>query len=1141
MVVGVIKGAQAISKGIGSLDRSLKGLVKRVETAPTDKSPFFPYITNEKELEYKVFLGRGEKPGKLTRKQNDIYLDQHFAKVNDDPNFGRFAMDVIRQPIDDPKKLQVGKTIQEKDYMPVTISRINKFGADEVSEAKVQSPFARSTSQGRKNLTTILKVKNNPDDVPLPKPKGKFEDFDHKLGMTQDEKKAAGITTIPTIKVKRSGLQRTTDPILKDKFTPQNEAEMTVLTNQARGLHYKDPENFLTKLNAEDPEIMDNLSSAVKKYSSGVGDLIEEKKRITDKTSKLGKKLYSIATKYFPNTPANRLKEKLIDFAHIFPFSETGKVDRKSPFLNIGGSGEAMYLSPSAVNQNIQRGLEASIKNIATALKAKPTQALQTELNRLENLLKKVKALSILTLEGQSPKAFGYSVKGDKFKIPRFKDEEYEELFEYLLAAQPDAEAAKLIKSQGLYKYPYATQKYKHPYLGVLVKDGGLIDSDLTDTVPPKKGPMSEGLPLLDPQESIDRQKFAIGGIAGAAKLFGQMKNVPKAVARVGDILKQKGTPGKATDVAISQAPEDKPAMFLSTIDAIEDMPETSLPAKQWLGTIKNKQGVSDVELDEFGLGPLLENIAKTDAKRKLSKTELLELYNKEMPKIDMDIAMAEPVSRGVKDLTNTLLRTRELRGNRSYDQDNLDVFSDNPALLNRLHQPPQDATGMKIRRLLIDSMQGAQTQEGDNMIPLLKKSYGGRSFELYTGNKFNDMWGNTFPKLYHGTNKIVKQDHFNVLKNLVPARDVTKLAQAKNIPEDQAFNELYQALNVFDREVMTADVPIPFWTKKMLYRMGDMADGRGFFYKSKKSPAHDGAQFIPGGSGYGELKFYHNFDTGAVRAREKPYASGHFSNEGFEGKGGNAPFGWGRFSERIDESGRKILLMEEVQSDLHQNVAQKGYIYAPRLDKGDVLAEMGDFASQLDKKRQTLESTRLRKDNILALPRAEREAPENVAELANIERAMKKLVEDVKKLQKKVQDQARTTGSSGQMHQEAPFKKSENYAKVFLQGLMKMADDSGYDGIALSTGKMKKAHGNIPKGGDKFYDEIGVKAMKRIAKKSGFKFTDTTIVDGNGFTWEKIPLIELRDFNTGVKYPGSSTIPVYSKGGFVKQNVVRG
>ena len=762
------------------------------------------------------------------------------------------------------------------------------------------------------------------------------------------------------------------------------------------------------------------------------------------------------------------------------------------------------------------------------------------DLKKADEFISKIKKdMTNLGLESKvyNKKTMGFNTYGKRY------DGEYSGLYKdqmknYRLELPPAA--AKGVGQRQTIEDTYNMVPGLKPYGH---KEGGLIDDNLTDTVPPKKGPMSEGLPLLDPQESIDRQKFAIGGIAGAAKLFGQFKNVPRAVARVGDIIKQKGTPGKATDVAISQAPEDKPAMFLSTVDAIEDMPETSLPAKQWLGTIKNKQGVSDVELDEFGLGPLLENIAKADPKRKLSKTELLEMYNKEMPKIDMDIAMAEPVQRGAKDLTNTLLRTRELRGNRAYSEDNLDIFSDNPALLNRLHQPPQDATGMKIRRLLIDNMQGAQIQadNGDIMIPLLKKSYGGRSFELYTGNKFNEMWGNTFPKLYHGTNKIVKQDHFNVLKNLVPAEDVTKLAQAKNIPEDQAFNELYQALNIFDREVMTADVPIPFWTKKMLYRLGDMADGRGFFYKSKKSPAHDGAQFIPGGSGYGELKFYHNFDTGAVRAREKKYESGHFSNEGFEGKGGNAPFGWGRFSERIDESGRKILLMEEVQSDLHQNVAQKGYIYAPRLDKGDVLAEMGDFASQLDKKRQTLESTRLRKDNILALPRAEREAPENVAELANIERAMKKLVEDVKKLQKKVQEQARTTGSSGQMHQEAPFKKSENYAKVFLQGLMKMADDSGYDGIALSTGKMKKAHGNIPKGGDKFYDEIGVKAMKRIAKKSGFKFTDTTIVDGNGFTWEKIPLIELRDFNTGVKYPGSSTIPVYSKGGFVKKNVVRG
>ena len=674
-------------------------------------------------------------------------------------------------------------------------------------------------------------------------------------------------------------------------------------------------------------------------------------------------------------------------------------------------------------------------------------------------------------------------------------------------------------------------------------KDGGLINDNLTDTIPPNRGPMSDGIPLLDPEESIQRQHFVGGGGVGAAsKLFGVLSKAPRAVARVGDIKRPTFTkPSAAGEVAVSQAVEDKPAMFLSTVNAIEEMPDVNMGAQQWLGTIKNKPGVSATELDEFGLEALLNNIAKKDPKRKLSKTELLETYNKEMPKIDMDIAMAEPVSRGAKDLTNMLTKVRE-RSTHSPQMEGVNVTSNDARLFSALHQPPQDRIGFHLRGKILDIMKGTSKIEGDHTdVSLLNVRYGGTSVELNTGQHFPEMWQNAFPNIYHTTNKILKEGHFDVLKNLVPAEDITKLSKAKNISEEEAFNQLYQALNIFDRQVVTADVPIPFWTKKLLYRLGDMSEGRGFFFKSKKSPAHDGAQFIPGGSGYGELKFYFNFDTGAIRAGEKEYRAGHFSGEVFQGNAGNSPFGWGRFSERIDESGRKILLMEEIQSDLHQQVAQKGYQYAPRLDKGDVLAEMGDFAAQLDKKMQTLESTRLRKDNIMNLSRAERESPENVAELKNIEKAMKKLVGDVKKLKVKVEEQKRTTGTSGQVHPDAPFKKSENYAKVFLQGLMKMAADKGYDGIGLSTGRMKKAHGGIPKGGDKFYDEIGVKAMKRIAKKSGFKFNNTTIVDGNGYTWEKIPLIEMRDINTGQRIPGESTIPVYSKGGFVKQNMVRG
>jgi len=677
-------------------------------------------------------------------------------------------------------------------------------------------------------------------------------------------------------------------------------------------------------------------------------------------------------------------------------------------------------------------------------------------------------------------------------------------------------------------------------------KEGGLINGDLTDTIAPERGPMPEGLPLLDPLESIDRSRRQHFQVGGFANLFGKLGRVPKAVGRFGDIKKPSlAKPKATTEVVVGQAVEDKPAMFLSTVNAIEDMPDAAnMNAQQWLGTIRNKPGVSATELDEFGLEALLTNMHKANPKQKLTKAQLIENYNREMPKIDMDIAIAEPVSRGGKDLAKMLLDVREKRGPSHYD-DQVDIFSNDARLLTDLHQPPQDRVGFVLRGKLIDIMKGTtkvapRADQEDQIIKLLEPT-GRQAYHFQTRDSvFKELWEKAFPNLFHTTNNIVKQGYRDELATLVPSQDVTKLSIAKNISEEQAFEELYQALNIFDRQVMTADVPIPFWTKKLLYRLGDMSEGRGFFYKSKRTPAHEGAQFIPGGSGYGELKFYQNFDTGAVRAKEADYRSGHFSGEVFQGNTGNSPFGWLRFSERIDESGRKILMAEEIQSDLHQAVAQKGYNYAPRLDKHDVLAEMGEFAKQLDTKKQTLESTRLRKDAIKALPRVERESEANVAELKNIEKAIKKLIGDVKKLQKKVEAQAKATGRSGQVHPDTAFKKSENYAKLFMQGLMKMANDKGYDGVALSTGKMKKAHGAIPKGGDKFYDEIGVKAMKRMAKKSGFNFTDTTIVDGNGFTWEKIPLIEMRDINTGIKIPGEATIPVYKKGGIVNKKMVK-
>ena len=680
--------------------------------------------------------------------------------------------------------------------------------------------------------------------------------------------------------------------------------------------------------------------------------------------------------------------------------------------------------------------------------------------------------------------------------------------------------------------------------------DGGLINSDLTDTIPPTGGPMSEGIPLLDPQESIDkanRQRFAAGGAASAfTNLFSKLSKVPRAVGRFGDIKKPTlAKPKLEGEIAISQAPEDKPAMFLSTVNAIEETPDAAkMNAQQWLGTIKNKKGVSEVELDEFGLEPLLNNIAKNNPKRIITKPELVEMYGREMPKIDMTLSLAEPVSRGAKDLASMLLNVRKSRHGAIPKQlEDVNILSDDARLIGALHQAPQDRVGFIIRNNLVDIMKGTNV-EGDNLITGGGRGYGSMDWDMNTGNKFAPMWKQAFPKMYDKVNDIVKEGHKDVLSTLVPAEDVTRLSQAKNISQEEAFEQLYQALNIFDRRVINRDVPIPFYTKKLLYRMGDMAEGRGFTYKSIGRPGHEGVnQDLPGRAGYGELKFYFNFDEGAARSKELKYQSGHFESDRIAGAGGesNAPFGWARFSERIDESGRKILLIEETQSDLHQSIMKGNFKYADRLDKSGVLMEMGDLSKQLSLKIDTLASTRLRKDNILALPRAERELPANKAELKNAEDAIKKLIKDKKDLEKKIEAAEAATGRSGSVYPEAPFKKSENYAKMFIQGVLKMAHDKGYDGVAVSTGRMKKHYGSIPKGGDKFYDEIAVKAMKKISKKSGFRFSDTTLTDGAGYTWERIPIIELKDKVTGEPIPGTSVLSAYKKGGIVNQNMVRG
>ena len=98
----------------------------------------------------------------------------------------------------------------------------------------------------------------------------------------------------------------------------------------------------------------------------------------------------------------------------------------------------------------------------------------------------------------------------------------------------------------------------------------------------------------------------------------------------------------------------------------------------------------------------------------------------------------------------------------------------------------------------------------------------------------------------------------------------------------------------------------------------------------------------------------------------------------------------------------------------------------------------------------------------------------------------------------------------------EGPFKKSENQTKIALKTAINLAQKEGFDGVAIVTGKAKNkfanASGEVAKGNLGFYDQIAVKAMKSTAKNLDLDFSATNIKDGDGNTWAKIPLINLKE-----------------------------
>jgi len=123
-------------------------------------------------------------------------------------------------------------------------------------------------------------------------------------------------------------------------------------------------------------------------------------------------------------------------------------------------------------------------------------------------------------------------------------------------------------------------------------------------------------------------------------------------------------------------------------------------------------------------------------------------------------------------------------------------------------------------------------------------------------------------------------------------------------------------------KNVMTEGFPqkFPFELKAPLQSMQQVAGTRAAgFRKYKRNPAHEGTQTLGGGENYREFLFSYKQPAGSPRAIEPEYKYAHdFNLDESDRMGG---FVHMRTSDRTDEFGRRLLHIEEVQSDMHQKI----------------------------------------------------------------------------------------------------------------------------------------------------------------------------------------------------------------------------
>jgi hypothetical protein len=309
-----------------------------------------------------------------------------------------------------------------------------------------------------------------------------------------------------------------------------------------------------------------------------------------------------------------------------------------------------------------------------------------------------------------------------------------------------------------------------------------------------------------------------------------------------------------------------------------------------------------------------------------------------------------------------------------------------------------------------------------------------------------------------------------------------------------------------------------PYELKQPLQEIASTTGIRlGGFKEYAREASYRGQQTMGGGSNYREFLFKYNNKPGSLRNTEPTYTYAHDFNLTTSQRA-NA-FVHMRTSDRTDEFGRRILHIEEIQSDMHQPInaagrrvkkAQAAGQTNQRAYQDDLrqskYADRGDLVRETDNaNEQQMMLIQSKIEDLLSMPQTQ----QTQVRLARLNRERAKI--------RNIIAEKRAAAGSGDNSgiPQGPYSKTEDYNEFVMKYALKTAQEGGYDGISISTPAIKNRSTSVGSrdyiGNITAYGPIAEGAMKKVSKKSGAKFMKSVIVDDDNRAYE-VPMLLIKD-----------------------------